>query len=146
MIMKNNNPGFTLIELMAVIVIMGILVTIVAVNVSPFLQRANLEKTRADIAQIEKALELYKFNEMSYPSTDQGLEALVSPPNDLKRPFLYPQGGYLNSLPQDPWAREYLYLQPGLKSKKFDIYSYGADGVEGGLGENADIGNWLTEL
>ena len=76
--MKNNKPGFTLIELMAVIVILGILATIVAVNVSPFLQRANLEKMRADISQIEKALELYKFNELAYPSTDQGLQALMN--------------------------------------------------------------------
>ena len=72
--MKKNKPGFTLIELMAVIVILGILATIVAVNVSPFLQRANLEKMRADLSQIEKALELYKFNELTYPSTDQGFK------------------------------------------------------------------------
>jgi general secretion pathway protein G len=81
--MKKNKPGFTLIELMAVIVILGILATIVAVNVSPFLQRANLEKMRADLSQIEKALELYKFNELSYPSTDQGLQALISPTMSL---------------------------------------------------------------
>ena len=77
--MKKNKPGFTLIELMAVIVILGILATIVAVNVSPFLQRANIEKMRADLSQIEKALELYKFNELTYPSTDQGLQALINP-------------------------------------------------------------------
>ena len=81
--------GFTLIELMAVIVILGILATVVAVNVSPFLQRANLEKVRADISQIEKALELYKFNELTYPTTDQGIQSLVAPPSDLKRPSLY---------------------------------------------------------
>ena len=144
--MKIQKPGFTLIELMAVIVIMGILVTIVAVNVSPFLQRANLEKARADISQIEKALELYKFNELSYPSTDQGLEALLVPPSDLKRPFLYPSEGYINSVPSDPWGNEYLYLQPGVKSKRYDIYSYGADATEGGIGEDADIGNWLQAL
>ena len=80
--------GFTLIELMAVIVILGILATVVAVNVSPFLQRANLEKVRADISQIEKALELYKFNELTYPTTDQGIQSLVVPPSDLKRPSL----------------------------------------------------------
>ena len=83
--------GFTLIELMAVIVILGILATVVAVNVSPFLQRANLEKVRADISQIEKALELYKFNELTYPTTDQGIQSLVVPPSDLKRPSLYPE-------------------------------------------------------
>ena len=87
--------GFTLIELMAVIVILGILATVVAVNVSPFLQRANLEKVRADISQLEKALELYKFNELTYPTTDQGIQSLVAPPSDLKRPSLYPEGGYI---------------------------------------------------
>ena len=106
--------GFTLIELMAVIVILGILATVVAVNVSPFLQRANLEKVRADISQIEKALELYKFNELTYPTTDQGIQSLVVPPSDLKRPSLYPEGGYIKSFPQDPWGREYLYLYPCL--------------------------------
>ena len=106
--MKTTKPGFTLIELMAAIVIMGILVTIVVVNVAPFLQRANIEKSRADISQIAKALELYKFNELSYPTTDQGIEALINPPTDLKRPFLYPLDGYINSLPVDPWGKEYL--------------------------------------
>ena len=144
--MNKTKPGFTLIELMAVIVIMGILVTIVAVNVSPFLQRANFEKSRADISQITKALELYKFNELSYPSTDQGIEALIVPPSDLKRPFLYPLDGYINSVPIDPWGNEYLYLQPGQKSKKYDLYTLGADGIEGGIGENGDIGNWLSEF
>jgi len=144
--MKTTKPGFTLIELMAVIVIMGILVTIVAVNVAPFLQRANIEKSRADISQITKALELYKFNELSYPTTDQGIEALINPPTDLKRPFLYPPDGYIKSLPVDPWGKEYLYLQPGEKSKKYDLYTLGADGIEGGVGENGDIGNWLSEF
>ena len=143
--MKKNKPGFTLIELMAVIVILGILATIVAVNVSPFLQRANLEKMRADLSQIEKALELYKFNELSYPSTDQGLQALISPHNELKRPYLYPENGYINKTPLDPWGREYLYIQPGQKTKKYDIYSLGADGLEGGFGDDADIGNWISE-
>jgi len=140
-----NKPGFTLIELMAVIVILGILATIVAINVSPFLQRANLEKMRADISQVEKALELYRFNEMSYPTTDQGLEALITPHTDLRRPYLYPENGYINSVPQDPWGRNYLYLYPGELTKKFDIYSLGADGLEGGIGDNTDIGNWISE-
>lgn len=144
--MKTTKSGFTLIELMAVIVIMGILVTIVAVNVSPFLQRANIEKSRADISQIAKALELYKFNELTYPTTDQGIEALITPPSELKRPFLYPLDGYINSVPTDPWGRRYLYLQPGEKSKNYDLYTLGADGIEGGVGENGDIGNWLSEF
>ena len=144
MIFKNK-PGFTLIELMAVIVILGILATIVAINVSPFLQRANLEKVRADISQVGKALELYRFNEMSYPTTEQGIEALVKPHADLKRSYLYPQNGYINYVPLDPWGQEYLYLYPGQKTQTYDIYSLGADGLEGGVGDNADIGNWLLE-
>jgi general secretion pathway protein G len=144
MILKNK-PGFTLIELMAVIVILGILATIVAINVSPFLQRANLEKVRADISQVGKALELYRFNEMNYPTTEQGIEALVKPHAELKRPYLYPQNGYINSVPLDPWGQEYLYLYPGQKTQTYDIYSLGADGLEGGVGDNTDIGNWLLE-
>ena len=137
--------GFTLIEVMAVIVILGILATIIGPNISSFLQRANLEKVTADIKQIESALQLYKMNELTFPTTDQGLQSLVVPPSDLKRPSSYPEGGYLNSpqVPQDPWGREYLYLYPGLKNPSYDVYTLGADGVEGGTGENADLGNWL---
>jgi len=134
--------GFTLIELMAVIVILGILATVVAINVSPFLQRANFEKIRADISQIEKALELYKFNELKYPTTDQGLISLIKPPTDLKRPFLYPIDGYISDVPMDPLGNAYLYLSPGINNISYDIYTLGADGVEGGVGEDADFGNW----
>ena len=141
--MKNKQKGFTLIELMAVIVILGILSTFVAINVSPFLQRANIEKVRADVAQTGKALELYKFNEMTYPTTSQGLDALVMPHSELKRPFMYPEDGYIDSIPTDPWGREYIYESPPQKSKDYDLYTLGADGVEGGTGENSDIGNWL---
>ena len=143
MAMKNKQKGFTLIELMAVIVILGILSTFVAINVSPFLQRANIEKVRADVAQTGKALELYKFNEMTYPTTSQGLDALVMPHSELKRPFMYPKDGYIDSIPTDPWGREYIYESPPQKSKDYDLYTLGADGVEGGTGENSDIGNWL---
>ena len=100
---------------------------------------------RADLSQIEKALELYKFNEMRYPSTEQGLEALVKPHLELKRPYLYPENGYINSVPTDPWGQEYFYLSPGEKAKRYDIYSLGADGLEGGVGDNADIGNWISQ-
>jgi|TARA_B100000768_G_scaffold27316_1_gene25539 general secretion pathway protein G len=141
--MKNKQKGFTLIELMAVIVILGILSTFVAINVSPFLQRANIEKVRADVAQTGKALELYKFNEMTYPTTSQGLDALVMPHSELKRPFMYPEDGYIDSIPTDPWGREYIYEYPPEKSKNYDLYTLGADGIEGGTGENSDIGNWL---
>ena len=140
--MKNNfKPGFTLIELMAVIVILGILASVVAINVNPFLQRANYEKIQADITQLEKALEVYKMNQLTYPSTENGLIALVKPPENIKRPFLYPIDGYIKSIPLEPWVREYLYLYPGTKSN-YDLFTYGSDGIEGGSGENADIGNW----
>lgn len=126
---------------MAVIVILGILTTIVAINVSPFLNRANFEKARADIAQVEKALETYRFQHYVYPSTNQGLESLITPPDGLRNKNLYPSDGYLSNLPRDPWDNEYLYLFPG-QYTKYDVYSLGADGTPGGEGEDADIGNW----
>jgi len=141
--MKKYNKGFTLIELMAVLVILGILATIVVVNVSPVFQRANLEKVRADMAQTTKALELYKFNELTYPNTSQGLDALITPNSELKNPFLFPDGGYISSIPLDPWGREYLYIYPPQKSRNFDLFTLGADGLEGGTGENTDLGNWI---
>jgi|TARA_B110000305_G_scaffold63059_1_gene70048 general secretion pathway protein G len=141
--MNKNKKGFTLIELMAVLVILGILGTIVVVNVAPIFQRANLEKIKADMAQTSKALEIYKFNELSYPSTSEGLDALVLPHSGLKNPFLYPEDGYISSLPLDPWGNEYIYENPPRKSKKFDLYTLGADGAEGGSGEDTDIGNWM---
>jgi general secretion pathway protein G len=143
--MKKYNKGFTLIELMAVLVILGILATIVVVNVSPVFQRANFEKVRADMAQTTKALELYKFNEMTYPNTSQGLDALITPHSELKNPFLFPDGGYISSIPLDPWGREYLYIYPPQKSRNFDLFTLGADGLEGGTGENTDLGNWIQQ-
>lgn len=137
-----NSKGFTLIELLAVIVIMGLLATVVVVNVAPFLGRSNYEKVKADLAQIEKALELFRFNEMRYPTTNEGLSALVKAPTGLKNPHIYPEEGYLKSIPKDPWGNAYLYLRPGLKSKSYDVFTYGADALEGGEKQDADIGNW----
>ena len=141
--MSTYKKGFTLIELMAVLVILGILATIVVVNVSPVFQRANIEKIKADIAQTEKALEMYKFNELKYPSTSEGLDALVNPHSGLKNPYLFPEDGYISAIPVDPWGREYLYEFPPRKSRKFDLYTLGADGMEGGSGDDTDIGNWM---
>lgn len=140
---NNKNKGFSLIELMAVVVIIGILASIVVVNVAPIFQRAYLEKIRADITQVSKALELYRFNEMTYPSSDQGLNALMKPHDELKNPFLFPENGYISTLPLDPWGREYIYEYPATKSSSYDLYTLGADGVEGGTGENTDFGNWM---
>ena len=130
---------------MAVLVILGILATIVIVNVNPVFQRANFEKIRADMANTNKALELYRFNELTYPSTSQGLEALVRPHPELKKPFLFPEDGYISSIPLDPWGREYIYEYPPRKDSKYDLYTLGADGIEGGSGEDADIGNWMEQ-
>ena len=144
-IKKNTNRGFTLIELMAVLVILGILAGLVALNVDPVFQRANFEKIRADMANTQKALEIYRFNKLTYPSTSQGLDALVKPHSELKNPFLYPEGGYISSIPKDPWGREYIYEHPSRRSLKYDLYTLGADGIEGGSGEDSDIGNWMQK-
>lgn len=138
---RNNEDGFTLVELMVVIVILGLLATIVAINVLPATGRANTEKSRADIATIEQALEMYRLDNLNYPANTEGLQALVAPPPGMSQPQRYRQGGYIKRLPDDPWGNPYRYVFPGQRSA-FDVFSYGADNAEGGEGENADIGNW----
>jgi general secretion pathway protein G len=133
--------GFTLVELMVVIVIIGLLATVVAINVMPSQDRAMVEKARADIAVLEQALETYRLDNMVYPDTAQGLDALLRAPAGLARPERYRRGGYIRRLPQDPWGNPYQYRQPG-RQGAFDVFSFGADGVEGGEGDAADIGNW----
>jgi general secretion pathway protein G len=136
-----GEDGFTLVELMVVIVILGLLATIVAVNVIPAGDKAAVQKAKTDIATLEQAIEMYRLDNMSYPSTTDGLQALVSPPASLAQPVRYRQGGYVKRLPDDPWGRPYRYASPGSHGA-FDIWSLGADGQEGGEDENADIGNW----
>jgi general secretion pathway protein G len=133
--------GFTLVELMVVIVIIGLLATVVAINVMPSQDRAMVEKARADIAVLEQALETYRLDNMVYPDTAQGLDALLRAPAGLARPERYRRGGYIRRLPQDPWGNPYQYRQPG-RQGAFDVFSFGADGAEGGEGDAADIGNW----
>ena len=133
--------GFTLIELMVVIVIIGLLATVVVINVLPSQDRAMAEKARADIALLEQALDSYRLDNLVYPRTEHGLQALLQPPAGLARPERYRNGGYIRRLPADPWGNPYQYRIPGRRGA-FDVYSFGADGVEGGEGENADIGNW----
>lgn len=133
--------GFTLIELMVVIVIIGLLATVVVVNVLPTQDTAMTEKARADVALLEQALEMYRLDNLSYPSIDEGLEALMIAPPSLSRPEKYRSGGYVKRLPEDPWGNAYQYLQPG-ENGSFDVYSLGADGRLSGEGLNADIGNW----
>jgi general secretion pathway protein G len=133
--------GFTLVELMVVIVIIGLLATLVALTVLPQLGKANDQKARADIATLDSALELYRLNNLTYPATSDGLGALLAAPPSLTDLSRYQAGGYIKKLPKDPWGRDYKYEYPG-KHRDFDIYTLGADGVPGGTGENADIGNW----
>jgi len=137
----DGEAGFTLVELMVVIVIIGLLATIVALNVLPSGDTARVEKAKADIAQIEGALELYKLQNLNYPTTSQGLAALASAPAGLADPSRYQRGGYLKRLPDDPWGRPYLYASPGTKGEA-DVWTQGADGREGGEGIDADIGSW----
>ncbi|MES2056809.1 MAG: type II secretion system major pseudopilin GspG [Pseudomonadota bacterium] len=138
---RRREEGFTLVELMVVIVILGLLATIVALNVIPQGERAKSEKAKADIATIENGLELYKLNLSIYPTTSQGLAALLNAPADLSDPSRYQKGGYIKKLPNDPWGRPYLYASPGTHGAA-DIWTLGADGKEGGEGADADIGSW----
>lgn len=135
---RSAEHGFTLVELMVVIVIIGLLATIVAINVIPATGTARAEKAKADISVIEQALEQYRLDNMTYPNPIDGLQALITTPPSLPQPERYRRGGYIKKLPDDPWGRSYLYAVPG-RSGPFDIYSLGADGQPGGDAENADI-------
>jgi general secretion pathway protein G len=138
---RRRSAGFTLVELMVAIVIIGLLSTVVMINVMPSQDRAMAEKARADISVLEQALETYRLDNMAYPATAQGLDALLSAPSGLARPERYRKGGYIRRLPEDPWGNAYQYRQPG-RNGGFDVFSFGADGAEGGEGDAADIGNW----
>lgn len=139
-----GDAGFTLLEILIVITILGILASLVAVRVMDRPGEARAMKARVDIQTLEQALRLFKLDTSFYPSTEQGLRALVEPPTTGRIPRKYREEGYLEKgvVPKDPWGNEYLYLSPGVHNKDFDLWSYGADGEEGGEGEDADITNW----
>ena len=138
--MKQQN-GFSLVEILVVLVILGLLVSVVAPTVLNRADEARVQKVYADFANIETALKLYRLDNFNYPSTEQGLEALVAPSGLDPIPRNFKDGGYLERLPMDPWGRPYLYLSPG-DNGEFDQYSLGADGLTGGENQNADLGNW----
>ena len=124
-----REAGFTLVELMVVIVIIGLLATVVIINVLPATDKAAITKAKADVATLEQGVEMYRLNKLRYPRGSEGLQAISAE-------------GYVKRLPKDPWGNAYVYAAPGRDGRQFDIYSYGADGREGGEGQDADIGNW----
>ncbi|UCF86446.1 MAG: type II secretion system major pseudopilin GspG [Desulfobacteraceae bacterium] len=141
-----NQRGFTLIELMVVIVILGVLAGLIIPRIMGRPEEARRMKARVQIESIETALKLYKLDNGSYPSTEQGLQALVEAPTVGQLPRAWREGGYLEKgrVPKDPWDNEFVYLSPGVHSD-LDISSYGADGEPGGEDENKDINNWELE-
>ncbi|MGE0080921.1 MAG: type II secretion system major pseudopilin GspG [Thiohalomonadaceae bacterium] len=133
--------GFTLIEIMVVVVILGILAAIVVPKVMDRPDTARITKVKQDIRALESALNLYRLDNYLYPSTDQGLMALVERPSGSPEARNWKTGGYVDRLPKDPWGNDYQYLSPGTRGE-IDIFSLGADGRPGGEGVAADIGNW----
>jgi general secretion pathway protein G len=123
--------GFTLVELMVVLVIIGLLATVVIINVMPATDKAAHTKAQADIATLEQGVEMYRLNKLQYPGGENGLQALL-------------QEKYIKRLPNDPWGNPYHYSNPGRDGRAFDIVSYGSDGRPGGEGRDADIGSWQS--
>ena len=135
-----RNRGFTLLEIIVVVAIIAILAAYIAPKVAGRVDDARISKAKSDIRVLESSLELYKLDNFVYPSTDQGLEALINKPSgpELRN---WRDGGYIKKLNKDPWGNEYRYAYPG-SNGEFDVYSLGADAAVGGEGEAADIGNW----
>lgn len=140
--MKKIQSGFSLIEIMVVVVILGILASIVVPKIMSRPDEARIVKAKQDILAIQNALDLYKLDNGIYPTTDQGLSALVTKPTTSPEPRDWKT--YLKQVPKDPWGREYLYLNPG-EHGEIDIFTLGASGQPGGTGINAEIGNWNVQ-
>ena len=140
-ILYKLEKGFSLIEILVVLMIIGLLSTIVAINVMPSQERARIEKAKADIVILENALEMYKLEQYRYPSKEQGLSSLVV---SNKREASNSSRGYIKRLPNDPWGNPYQYNIPG-EYADYELFSMGADGVVGGQGNNSDIGNWESD-
>jgi general secretion pathway protein G len=140
----HSSLGFTLLEIMVVVVILGILAALVAPNVIRRIDDAQITNVKQDIRAYETALNLFRLDNFKYPTTEQGLRALVQQPTD---PSIrnWKSGGYIDGMKQDPWGYDYHYVVPGTHGKEYDLYSLGADNQEGGEGTNADIGNWNAD-
>jgi len=126
-----TQQGFTLIEIMVVVVIIGILAAMIAPNILGRADEARITTTQSDLLSISNALDLYRLDNLTYPTTSQGLEALVKKPGGLPEPVNWNPEGYLKKLPEDPWGRRYIYISPGSQGA-FDLYSFGPDGRDGG--------------
>lgn len=138
---RRLHRGFTLLEVMVVIVILGVLASLVVPNLLGNKEKADRQKVVSDLIALESSLDMYKLDNGHYPSTAQGLQALLRKPDSAPLARNYRHGGYIKRLPTDPWGNDYLYLSPGEKSL-FDIYTLGADNQENGEGAATDIGNW----
>lgn len=138
----HNQRGFSLIEIMVVVVILGILAALVVPKIISRPDEARVVKVKQDVMAIQNALELYKLDNGFYPTTDQGIQALVHRPDSSPSPNNWQS--YLKSVPKDPWGHDYLYLNPG-EHDEVDVFTYGADGQQGGTGINADVGNWNAQ-
>ena len=145
-VLKRNSRGFTLIEIMVVIIILGILAVYIGPKIMGRPGQAKQVKAQVDISALETALKLYKLDNGGYPATEQGLIALVEKPETGNVPKKWKEGGYLEKgkVPKDPWGNDFVYLSPGVHGD-YDIISYGADGVPGGEGEDKDINSWEIE-
>lgn len=138
---RHRIAGFTLIEVMVVVVILGILAAVVVPRVMSRPDEARVVKAKQDIRALSAALDLYKLDNFRYPTTEQGLDALRQKPTNMPSGARWKEGGYIEFAPVDPWGNTYHYLQPG-QHGAFDLYSLGTDGAPGGGGFDADIGNW----
>src|SRR5437762_9101672 len=138
---RPRTHGFTLIEILVVIVILGVLAALVVPRVIERPDEARVVAAKSDIATIMQALKLYRLDNQRYPTAEQGLNALVARPTQLPAPPNWKPNGYLERLPKDPWGQPYQYLNPGLRGE-IDVFSFGADGQPGGTGVAADIGSW----
>jgi len=141
---SRHQSGFTLMEILIVVVILSILAIMVVPQFMDQPDKARVARAQADIQALQTALSLYKLDNFRYPSTAQGLQALVSKPSGQPEARNWKPGGYLQQLPNDPWGNPYQYLNPGAHGE-IDIYSFGADGQPGGEGVDADIGNWVQQ-
>jgi general secretion pathway protein G len=139
---RRGRPGFTLVEIMVVVVIIGMLASLVGVTVIRQLEKAKKKTAAAQIHNFMTALDMYYMDNSNYPTTEQGLQALVQAPSTSPVPKNYPRDGYIQQVPKDPWNYDYIYFSPGVNGGPFSIQSYGADGMQGGEENNADVESW----